>query len=75
MREIIMKTISAGPDGVYQPGSWRTLPRAEAAALVRGGFAFYATVDPEEVAVVIPDEIAVVEPEEVAAKKKGRPRK
>lgn len=70
-----MKTISAGPGGNHHPGDRRTLPKHEAAAHVRGGFAEYATIEPEEIAVIIPDEIEIVEPEETAVVKRGRPKK
>jgi hypothetical protein len=69
MREIKMKTISAGPGGTFLPGSLRTLPRHEAAALVMGGHAEYTTIEPPEKAVVNPPEAEIVNPEETAEKK------
>ena len=57
-REIKQKTLSAGPDGVYHPGHTRTLPREEAAMLVKGGFAEYTTVEPPERADIGPTETA-----------------
>jgi hypothetical protein len=89
MREIIMKSISAGPDGIFHPGTRRNLSDSEAAAHVKSGYAEYATVKPESVAVIVPDEIEIVEPEETAnivkpeeieikpihTSKKGRPKK
>ena len=83
MREIKMKSLSAGPGGVHHPGTIRILPKHEAAMLVNGGHAEYtiirgdeiAVTMPEELSIVIPDEIEVVEPEEITAKKKGRPKK
>ena len=70
-----MKTISAGPDGNHPPGDRRILPKQEASEQVRGGYAEYAIVEPEEKAVVMPDEIETVEPDEKAIVKRGRPKK
>lgn len=44
---IILRTIYAGPRGSYGPGSVVELERAEAIALIEGGFA--RPVDPPEV--------------------------
>ena len=71
MREIVMKTISAGPGGVFHPGTRRTLPRHEAAVLVLGGYAEFATVEPEQVEIVEPVEVAEPEPVPIQ-KKRGR---
>jgi hypothetical protein len=78
MREIKMKTLSAGPGGTFLPGSLRTLPRHEAAALVLGGHAEYTTIEPPEKAVILQPENEIVEQEETAEEipaKKGRPKK
>ena len=79
MREIIMKTISAGPDGVFHPGTRRMLPKREAAAMVKGGHAEYATVEPEEKEVEVPKEVETVNSEETATEpviiKRGRSKK
>ena len=67
MREIKYKSISAGPGGVKHPGEVHLMPKNEAAALVKGGYAEYTTIEPPEKAIVIPAEKAVVVPEETAA--------
>lgn len=50
MREIRMKTLSAGPEGVKNPGSLHTIAKGEAHDLVKGNFAEYTTTGPEETA-------------------------
>ena len=78
MREIKYKSISAGPDGIFHPGNRRTLPRHEAAALVKGGHAEYTTIEPPEKAVILQPEMEIIEPEEIAEEipaKRGRPKK
>jgi len=37
--KIKMKTLAAGPDGVWPPGSIRDVPEAEAKALIKGRYA------------------------------------
>lgn len=37
--KIKMKTLAAGPDGVWPPGSTRDVPEAEAKALIKGRYA------------------------------------
>lgn len=81
MPEIRMKSISAGPGGVFHPGARRVLPDHEAAALVKGGFAEYTTIVPEEKAVValketatiVPEETETVEPEKVYGREHVEP--
>lgn len=71
MREIKMKSISAGPEGVFHLSQFRTLPKHEAAALVLGGHAEYTAAEPPEKAVIAPEEAAVIEaPEEAEAEEK-----
>lgn len=65
MRNIIMKSISAGPD---QPprymGQEASVPKAEAALLVVGGYAEYAKIQPPETATVKTPENKVIAPPE-----------
>jgi len=62
---IRLLSVMAGPDGVYQPGTVRDVPRAEAYALVEGGYA--EQVDDVETAAVLPAEVAAAPSHEVAA--------
>lgn len=48
-----MKAISAGPEGIRHPGKRYMIEKEEAHALVRGGYAEYATIAPPETAVEI----------------------
>ena len=73
MREIRMKSLSAGPEGIFHPGHTRTLLREEAATLVKAGHAEYTVVESPEKAVVKPPQMEVVEPDETADEPK-RPR-
>ena len=75
MHEIIMKSLSAGPEGVHHPGAIRILPKHEAAMLVNRGYAEYTIIRGDEIAVTMPEEIETTAPEEVAIKKRGRPKK
>jgi hypothetical protein len=78
MREIRQKTLSAGPEGIHHPGHTRTLPRDEAAMLVKGGFAEYTTEEPSEKATIKAPETATSEeneaPEVESAKKSKKKR-
>ena len=77
MREIKYKSISAGPGGVKHPGEVHLMPKNEAAALVKGGYAEYTTIEPPEKAIINPAEKAVITPEETAdimPPKRGRGR-
>lgn len=59
MRSVMLKTIMAGPDGVYHPGKHR-LPKNEAHRLVAGGLAEYADNPPPAAADPLPAETAIV---------------
>lgn len=52
--KIRMKSISAGPDGVFGIGALRELPDAEAAELVKGGYAEAAEPSVPERATLAP---------------------
>jgi hypothetical protein len=69
MREIKMKSISSGPEGSRHIGQKVTVPKHEAAALVKGGYAEYTTIQPPETAVIVPKETEVIVPEETATDK------
>ena len=77
---IKMKTLKAGPQGVWPRESKQHLPNAQAADLVAGGWATYTTApnvkvkEPEKPKAPEP-ETAMEEPSENAVKKRGRPRK
>lgn len=74
MREIKMKSLAAGPDGVHHPGTIRIMPKHEAASLVNGGYAEYTIIRGDEIAVTMPEEIETIIPEETATRKRGRPK-
>lgn len=60
--KIKLKTLMAGPDGVFQPGDVRDVSREQAIALVAGGYAeaFEPLHEqPVETAVMTPPERAV----------------
>lgn len=56
--EVIMKTLSAGPDGVVSPGEKVTVSKEQGDALVSGGFGQYETA-----AVKIPEKREESKPE------------
>ncbi len=58
MKTVIMRTISSGPEGIYNIGDKRTLKDNEAAMLVVGGYAEYAPSG------FVTRELATIEPEE-----------
>ncbi|MHB0929184.1 MAG: hypothetical protein ACYC3W_09850 [Candidatus Nanopelagicales bacterium] len=67
MREVKMKTLDAGPNGVRYPGKTYLVPKAEAKALVSGNHAEFTNVHPPEKAVSAPSPAkAVVVPPEKA---------
>lgn len=67
MREIKMKTLDAGPNGVRFPGKTYLVPKSEAKALVSGNHAEFTNVHPPEKAVAVPSPgKAVVAPAEKA---------
>lgn len=67
MKTVRMLSIDAGPTGTKFPGKTYPVSDLEAAELVEGGFAEYATTQPVSVAVAAPAETAATEPEETAA--------
>lgn len=72
-RKVKMRTLSAGPKGVWLAGSEYLIDEDDAEALVGGGYASYvdAVSAPSQEAM----EIASVEPPERAVRARGRPRK
>jgi hypothetical protein len=58
MMKVKMRTLAAGPDGLYQPGQEIDLPAKQARALIEGGYA-EAVEQIREVAAVEPPEKAV----------------
>jgi hypothetical protein len=72
-----MITISAGPDGVNpnHKGPIIEVPKEHARALVRDKRAEYATIQPEQKAVVSSPENEKIDAPEAATKKAGRTKK
>ena len=64
MIEVRMISTSAGPAGVLLPRKVYQVDDAEAMALVKGGFAEFATIRPPEKAVTGPSEAEIKEAEE-----------
>ncbi len=62
--KIRMKTLEAGPDGVFQVGAVRDLDEKAARARVDGGFAEYIGIPAREQAPEAAEEERDVEPEE-----------
>ncbi len=69
MRRVKYRTVSAGPDGVRQPGQVAVVSDEEAAALEAGGFAGVLEGREEE------PETATTEPPERAARRTRRARR
>lgn len=65
--KIRMKTLAAGPAGVYRPGQEVDLPADEARALIEGGYA--------EAVGKVRETAAVEPPEEAVMPKKTRKRR
>lgn len=75
--KIQMKTMSAGPDGSFQPGQIVDLPEEKAKAFVAGGYAVDVTPKAKAEAPKTEQsvETATSKPEaETAAKRTGKPR-
>jgi len=69
--KIRLKTLMAGPDGVFPPGSVIEVSPEEAQALIAGGYAERLERPPEKAEV----EVAAVEPGSRATRPSARPRK
>jgi len=68
--KVKMKTLAAGPDGVYPPGIEVDLPHKQAMALIEGGYA-EAVGQVRETAAVEPPEQAVMPKKTTRRKKKA----
>lgn len=61
-RKVTMRTMAAGPDGVFLAGQEYVLKDKQARALVEGGYAFYA-VSASRAAVPVVETAALATPE------------
>jgi hypothetical protein len=76
MREVKMKSLDASPRGIRHPGKKYHIPKEEAAALVKGGFAEYATIQPPADTVIKPPEKETIEaPERASEEENGKIKK
>ena len=69
MKKIVMKTLSAGPNGSYSPGQLVSLPDEQAKELVAGGYAVYEGGKAPEI------ETATAQPPENTMRKPATKRK
>lgn len=75
--KVKMKTLAAGPEGLYQPGQEVDLPAAQAKALIAGGYAeevVLADVEQQQKEPAERETAAVEPPEKAVVPKKTRKR-
>lgn len=56
---VILRSLMAGPDGVFAAGDRATLSAERERSLVEGGYAVYVAPPAAEAAVALPPEVAI----------------